>query len=109
MLKTKLKKFKKKYFSKLIIQHQSNIKKNWSITKEIIWEKKVETNQQFTANDIHIYDECKAANTFNIVEVGPILAKNIRKSKKFYKLYLLGSAAQNQPIMNLKQRSYHKK
>ena len=45
--------------------------------KEIIGKIKIQTNQRFTVNDINIYDECKAANTFNryIVKAGPILAK----------------------------------
>ena len=84
---------KKQHYSKLIIKHQSNIKKTWSIMKEIIGKKKIQTNQlppRITVNDIDIYDECKVADTFNryFAEVGPNLAKNISKSNKCYKSYV---------------------
>ena len=79
---------KKQHYSKLIIKHQSNIKKTWSIMKEIIGKKKIQTDQ--LPPRITVNGECKVANTFNryFAEVGPNLAKNISKSNKCYKSYV---------------------
>ena len=51
---------KKQHYSKLIIKHQSNIKKNLEHHERNNWEKKIQTNQlppRITVNEIDIYDE----------------------------------------------------
>ena len=84
---------KKNHYSSLILQYQGNVKKTWSIMKEIIGKNKLHSNnspQRLTINGEDIYNEQEIASNFNdfFVNVGPNLAKSITKSKNSFTSYI---------------------
>ena len=84
---------KKPHYSNLLLKHQSNVKKTWTIMKEIIGKSKLQSKnlpRRVIINGNDIYDECAIANGFNkyFVDVGPNLAKNIPLGTNSFVSYL---------------------
>ena len=73
-------KVEKEHYDLLLSQHKNNLRKSWSIIKEVINKKKSFTmSNKFLVNCQIITDKVSIANHFNgyFVNVGPNLAKNI--------------------------------
>ena len=76
-----------------MLKHQSNVKRTWTIIKEIIGKSKIQSKslpRRRIINSKDIYDECDIANSFNkyFVDVGPNLTKNIPLGTKPFASYL---------------------
>ena len=84
---------KKPHYSNLLLKHQSNVKKTWTIMKEIIGKSKLQSKnlpRRVIINGNDIYDECAIDNGFNkyFADMGPNLAKNIPLGTNSFASYL---------------------
>ena len=71
------------HYDTLLIQHKGNIRKSWSIIKEVITKKKqMHKSSKFFIDNKFTSDNCKIADAFNkfYVNIGPTLAKKINHS-----------------------------
>ena len=85
---------RKKYFHDKLISVQSDIRKTWSIIKQVLT-KKLGPHQSYTMKDSNgtYTDPVQIANKFNnfFTNIGPSLAKNIPCSQTDYRKFLTGS------------------
>ena len=84
---------KKTYYSKLLLKHQNNAKKTWSVMKEIIGKSKYDSSsfpRRINIDGTDIYKDNQIANSFNnfFVEIGPKLASTISAGSRSFKTYL---------------------
>lgn len=84
---------KKSYYIKQLERHQDDIKKSWSLVKEIIGCNKFKENlspSHITVNGHNIFCKTQMANAFNsyFVNVGQDLAKVIPLSQKGFEEYV---------------------
>ena len=66
------------HYDTLLIQHKGNMRKSWSIIKEIITKKKqMHKSSKFFIDNKFTSDNCKIADAFNkfYLNIGPTLAK----------------------------------
>ena len=83
----------KRYYSRLLEEHKSNMKKTWQVLNQCINKNRNKPSlpKYFTANNVEIHDKLEIATGFDnfFVNVGPNLAKNIPEcTDQSYKNYL---------------------
>lgn len=85
---------RKKYYHDKLVSVNSNLKKTWSVIKQVISRKQTQ-HQICTMKDSNgtYSDHIQIANKFNnfFTNIGPSLAKNIPHSQTSYKEFLTGS------------------
>ena len=93
LFETIKKRSKKLHFSKLIVKYKDNIKKTWSVIKEVIGKEKIQQQnfpQKICIGNKEITDLKTIAEKFNkfFTEIGPNLAKDIEPSSVTFDNYL---------------------
>ena len=87
-------KSKKSYFSKKILQYKNNMKKTWSVMKEIIGKmhqhNKSKLTRKLFVDKKYITLETEIAKKFNefFTEIGPSLARKISTPIKLFESFL---------------------
>ena len=86
------KRSKKMHYSNLILKYKDNIKKTWQVIKEALGKEKSSQSLPKTVlvNELSVTQSTSIAENFNkfFTEIGPKLAKNIKKSSKNFAHYL---------------------
>ena len=93
LFKTLKKKAKKKYYSEKISKYKHDVKKTWSIMKELIGKIKLKSSnlpRRITVNEVDIFDKRKIANEFNafFINIGSKLASKIPNASTTFESYI---------------------
>ena len=102
----KKRKSNKNYFSEKILSFKGDAKKTWKIMKDPIGKAKMNKSslpRKIRVKKTDIFDQEKIATEFNrfFVNVGPMLAKQIPKSKNIFQSYLVKTSATMQQKITL--------
>ena len=80
------------HYSNLILKYKDNIKKTWQVIKEALGKEKSSQSLPKTVlvNELSVTQSTSIAENFNkfFTEIGPKLAKNIKKSSQNFAHYL---------------------
>ena len=80
------------HYSNLILKDKDNIKKTWQVIKETLGKEKSSQSLPKTVlvNELSVTQSTSIAENFNNIftEIGPKLARNIKKSSKNFAYYL---------------------
>ena len=97
-------KAERNHYSKLIEENKNNMKKSWSILKEVINKRKSDSScSRFIINDQIVSDKHQISNGFNsfFVNIGPSLAKKIPSDSRSPTIFMRDRVVNSMVLENV--------